>query len=851
MDSREAMEQAETPEQVQYYQDIDALAGVMLEDQKFYTHLSSLYQFSEAYEAEWNEKWTQYDAMEPRRIEVGAQRLDWQEIVEKWRDEDRKLRIEYVDSVADIMGKVPLYYALHVYVSEQLDEELELDRLHSWRMAMRDWSRFRELYESSENFRGHLSPTQQTSFRILDDWWNSRYSAASDMEDFVASVEELSPVASVALPTSSGFPYTWTSHSYYHTYCMELFFREFHAMEWEPHVPRPKLLNLMAARESTARHAIHMRFAWATHRSLVLKTPKDEEPRLPEYMKPVREMDFWKDNIYFQEPQPGDVAQEGYLEKMESLTDPPLYLWDVQEKKTVRTSDFERCPDYMCVSHTWGRWTYRPPQMVQVPNVPWEIKGNTLYDVRDVPDMLLGLNTEYVWLDLFCLPQDDSPDHHKEVANQTAIFRRSKACVAWLNDVEEWAVTSAALNNIGLRYLRNTCIHPDLEVSDEVIEATYDAAHGPSELLKPGMLDEPSSWFSSLWTLQETVLCPNLRLCTRTMDVLSDEKGTPISLSTLLTLVEIPRRRPTIPTKELIGFQNIVYQIPPACQTLSSLSHKTQLGWVMRLLSPIDVMINANLRACKRSRAVAIMSALDVVEWYKERKPDKDGKVSSTGYDDDELILETFPLSFVREAARKFGSAFYTAMSDMNAYRMEKFDTLTGFGDYQVGSMMPFTKNHGWVSSVYAAITFSQLRKRDHESVATWVIQENAGVRIRQAGILASSEDAPQEDKPIEALVTIMRSEKVEGRERNRKIADTDPKADLRAKLKELAGKKSVYYAVVLSDDFGQQFGLVLQTAKIRLPTPGIKRYLCKVGIFWTLQMTDPVPSTKVNWVVA
>lgn len=78
-----------------------------------------------------------------------------------------------------------------------------------------------------------------------------------------------------------------------------------------------------------------------------------------------------------------------------------------------------------------------------------------------------------------------------------------------------------------------------------------------------------------------------------------------------------------------------------------------------------------------------------------------------------------------------------------------------------------------------------------------------------------------------------------------------DPDTDLRSKLRELAGKKSVYYAVVLSDDFGLQFGLLLQTAKIRLPTPGIKRYLCKVGIFWTQSRMDTVPSTKVNWVVA
>jgi len=246
------------------------------------------------------------------------------------------------------------------------------------------------------------------------------------------------------------------------------------------------------------------------------------------------------------------------------------------------------------------------------------------------------------------------------------------------------------------------------------------------------------------------------------------------------------------------------------------------------------------------------MSALDVVDWYKECKPDKDGKVSSTGHDDDVLVLETFPLSFIREAASKLGSSFYSALTDVNAYRMEKFDTLTGFGDYQVGSMMPFTKNHGWVSSVYAAAPVSQLRRRDHEAVAGWVIQENSSVRIRYAGILASSEDPlKNEEAPIKALVTTIGREREEGSGSGRMMLKKDPDTDLRSKLRELAGKKSVYYAVVLSDDFGLQFGLLLQTAKIRLPTPGIKRYLCKVGIFWTQSRMDTVPSTKVNWVVA
>ncbi|KAL3963336.1 hypothetical protein ACCO45_000340 [Purpureocillium lilacinum] len=697
MDPKLAVQQASSPEQANFYHDFERFAANLLAP-KFYVKLTSRYQFSDQYNDMWNESWAEYDAFEERRVALGAHRLDFQEPLEDWRRADDKLRREYSPNQVGIFGKVPLYYALHLYIVETSKEDLQVDRLYSWKMAMRDWNRFRELYGSSDKFRAELSPIQKTSFGILDDWWNSRYSPKRDIDAFLAS--------------------------------------------------------------------------------LVLRSPTNEnEPALPAYVQPVREMDGWKNNIFFQEPPMGDISRDAYALMLDVATDPPRYLWDVKAKQTVRTSDFAKCPDYVCVSHTWGRWTCRPPKLVRVPNVPWEIKANTLYDVLDVPEMLLGLKADY----------NDSPEHHAEVANQTAIFRRSKACVAWLNDVEEWKVTAAALDDIGLRYLQNTCNHPDLE---------------------------------------ETVLCPNLQLCTRTMETLSDGTGTPVSLSTLLTLVDLPKTPSGVRTKQLISVGNTSgSQIPDACLALSRLSHKTQLGWVLRQLTPIDVMINANLRVCKRSRAVAIMSALDVVDWYKECKPDKDGKL---------------------------GSSFYSALTDVNAYRMEKFDTLTGFGDYQVGSMMPFTKNHGWVSSVYAAAPVSQLRRRDHEAVAGWVIQENSGVRIRYAGILASSEDPlKNEEAPIKALVTTIGREREEGSGRGRMMLKKDPDTDLRSKLRELAGKKSVYYAVVLSDDFGLQFGLLLQTAKIRLPTPGIKRYLCKVGIFWTQSRMDTVPSTKVNWVVA
>jgi hypothetical protein len=82
------------------------------------------------------------------------------------------------------------------------------------------------------------------------------------------------------------------------------------------------------------------------------------------------------------------------------------------------------------------------------------IKGspfNTAFDVTALPETLRNLKkdknipTEYVWIDLICIPQgvdaqlsqDDEKLKLKEIARQASIFQNATASIAWLHEVQD------------------------------------------------------------------------------------------------------------------------------------------------------------------------------------------------------------------------------------------------------------------------------------------------------------------------------------------------------------------------------------------------------------------------------
>ena len=79
----------------------------------------------------------------------------------------------------------------------------------------------------------------------------------------------------------------------------------------------------------------------------------------------------------------------------------------------------------------------------------------------------MQLGFAFIWLDLFCIPQDGSDRAEKEIANQSAIFKGSQNCIAWINDADSWDNLQGALDWLSLKFLKTTS-----RVDDDDIDGT-------------------------------------------------------------------------------------------------------------------------------------------------------------------------------------------------------------------------------------------------------------------------------------------------------------------------------------------------------------------------------------------
>lgn len=131
---------------------------------------------------------------------------------------------------------------------------------------------------------------------------------------------------------------------------------------------------------------------------------------------------------------PASVNPCSWLGKERTKLEQPFYVWDVQAARTVETSkikDFE----YICISHTWGRFRL-DKKVADVPGVPWRVPRNEKFRVEVLPvELAKVFNKGYIWIDLFCIPQNRSEIALKEIARQAVIFQNAAFVIGWLNEV--------------------------------------------------------------------------------------------------------------------------------------------------------------------------------------------------------------------------------------------------------------------------------------------------------------------------------------------------------------------------------------------------------------------------------
>lgn len=220
---------------------------------------------------------------------------------------------------------------------------------------------------------------------------------------------------------------------------------------------------------------------------------------------------------------------------MEQYDGRPYYLWDVARNSTVRAVEVSTEP-YICISHTWGRWILtdsdRNTQKAIMKGVPWRIPKNSKFDVQSLHELLQNANLpeKYVWYDLLCIPQcgyqQDIMD--SEIARQAAIFGTSRFTGAWLNDVDDWNRTQHAIVWLSGQYFQQTSWGPGFRIGDTIPDVTNPPqmespirnvnlcileqnAHCLANILSKEQNEVPS-WFTSLWTLQQFCLRPDMIL---------------------------------------------------------------------------------------------------------------------------------------------------------------------------------------------------------------------------------------------------------------------------------------------------------------------------------------------------
>lgn len=695
------------------------------------SHLAFSYKYSPQWVATWDRCWSQYDQCVSGQLSTGASRFPWQDEVERYRAEAEDGRRRDFRPLND-KPKLRQYLPLSIYLEYYLQHS-SLDRRLSWSTALDTWQRFRNLAHNDTSFREGLSNSQKSSLQILTHWWTTSEQSLRPLVAKTQSfMEKMRDEPYLENPTQNSNLLELSSEigtdiSFHHAACFELFCLEFHPMAWEPFVGY-FLRNLQDARQRGVGHFTCYLFAHAVN--------DNPEVALASYPLPIRNDQVWYENLEFQET--------------------PYYLWDTAAQKTVLVEDLirnsveqpPRCPDYVCISHTWGRW--RKPTEAQVTGVKWPVPENKRYDVRKLPDMLShsGLECRYVWFDLFCIPQSgDDKRKDIEIGNQAAIFRKSCRCIAWVNQCDSWDGVDKALKWIGLRYLKSTHRSPPSWLDEEM---THLRSLGLDtvELLQEDEIEKVYSavgWFTSLWTLQEAVLCPDMEIYSKDWIRLAR----PATLTTLMSFLE---DAPYLcwdsePANDLSfadsedyetkvegsssETRNFLDRFPYGPASLIGLAHNSQISRVLQTLSPMFVFAELNFRTYTDVCAPAIMSAIGVTDWHAAESAT--GRVKTR----EPLVLGQFPLAFLQEAARKIGSPFFEShprpdkMSIVNGTSRIGPSGLTG-----QGSMLPVNSASMKFTRINHFEDFHEERY-DHPSVAEWVLKEDGSVYMRTAAIAA------------------------------------------------------------------------------------------------------------------
>lgn len=378
-------------------------------------------------------------------------------------------------------------------------------------------------------------------------------------------------------------------------------------------------------------------------------------------------------------------------------------------------------------------------------------------------------------MDLLCIPQDRSESALTEIARQGEIFQNAKSVIAWVNDVHEWT---------SLRHTVRCCLYlyryVDIDYcygKDVASKLRRQYLSVPKDISpKEPLFSLPTSashpWLTSLWTLQEVCLRPDMALCSRDWKPLLSSNSGIVSLDTLILFAinaigEIRAHDPR-PCMQGPRFPSNLHPTPPYSTNtkavrkaikayerdefpdvwmLMNTISKTQL-WRVGSHSAAGTLSMAQRRQVSEKgstrRAEAIMSAVGATSWLQD--PRNQMKLNTKPTD---LLFGLYPLAFIHELARKHPFSFYGAY-DANLAYLENavslghsFGLIAG-GSLVVGSMMPFRVRDSTVSHAWEMITSSYRDLSVRLSTQDWRIRNDGSVLMTKVTVLQFDEEASE-----------------------------------------------------------------------------------------------------------
>ncbi|KAI0553861.1 heterokaryon incompatibility protein-domain-containing protein [Xylaria curta] len=163
-------------------------------------------------------------------------------------------------------------------------------------------------------------------------------------------------------------------------------------------------------------------------------------------------------------------------------------------------------PAYSILSYTWGRFQVKDPgvsKSLPIKGVSWEIptiqeSHFTVDQFHKVLNLMRLDNTEWAWVDIACIDQENTKIKMDEVGKQASIFRAARWAYVWLSHLS----TEACFRSFGL-IERIDNIWPKYILHDTSAEEMKLLLRYLREALDSIYLDP---WFTSLWTLQEIMM---------------------------------------------------------------------------------------------------------------------------------------------------------------------------------------------------------------------------------------------------------------------------------------------------------------------------------------------------------